>query len=303
MKGGRKLSFLAYYDKTPNGFGALTNYTIYNANVYDATQGITITPGAATQIDLNNPARVDKVFMTTGEIGNTSSAVNKGVEFDFDLGEIKPLRTTLFFSGAYSESKSWDNDEYTSSVRSALLPVRYTSYGLTPIKVIYPAAIDYTLYRRFLTTLRAVTNIPALKMVASLTTQVIWHDYSLSYSGNKQATGWIDEQLKRNAITNDMREGYIGFDGVYYATKPTTNDVVKISDLDIKESDQQPSKQPITWNMAFRLTKELSKAVGFSLYVNNSFFYEPFLKSNKSSTLVQRNTGTFGYGLEFFFNL
>lgn len=303
LKGGRKLSFLAYYDKTPNGFGALTNYTIYNANVYDATQGLTITPGVATQIDLNNPARVDKVFMTTGEIGNTSSAVNKGVEFDFDLGEIKPLRTTLFFSGAYSESKSWDNDEYTSSVRSALLPVRYTSYGLTPIKVIYPAAIDYTLYRRFLTTLRVVTNIPALKMVASLTTQVIWHDYSLSYSGNKQATGWIDEQLKRNAITNDMRDGYIGFDGVYYASKPTTNDVVKISDLDIRESDQQPSKQPITWNMAFRLTKELSKAVGFSLYVNNSFFYEPFLKNNKSSTLVQRNTGTFGYGVEFFFNL
>ena len=32
-------------------------------------------------------------------------------------------------------------------------------------------------------------------------------------------------------------------------------------------------------------------------------FYEPFLTQSNSNTLTQRNTGTFSFGVELFFNI
>ena len=45
--------------------------------------------------------------MTTGEIGNENVTVNKGIEFDFDLGVINPINTTIYFNGAYAEMETW----------------------------------------------------------------------------------------------------------------------------------------------------------------------------------------------------
>ena len=42
---------------------------------------------------------------------------------------------------------------------------------------------------------------------------------------------------------------------------------------------------------------------GLSFYVNNALFYEPFLTGNKTTTLSQRNTGTFQFGAELYLNL
>lgn len=81
-----------------------------------AQSGLIITPGAATTINYDLPARQDLIFMTTGRVGNTNTTVNKGMEFDFELGEIKPINTSIFFSGAYSETKSWSTDMNSRSV-------------------------------------------------------------------------------------------------------------------------------------------------------------------------------------------
>ncbi|GAE84683.1 TonB-dependent receptor [Bacteroides reticulotermitis JCM 10512] len=67
--------------------------------------------------------------------------------------------------------------------------------------------------------------------------------------------------------------------------------------------DNVPSKAPITWLVSGRLTKELGTIGGLSFYANNLFFYEPYLKSSTSNTLMQRNTGSFSFGVELFFNL
>lgn len=300
---GGTLSLLAYQDKTPDGFGNATEYFTYYSNIYTEAQGLIVTPGQPTKIDMGNPERCDLVFMTTGKIGNTNSMVNRGVEIDFNFGTIKPLNTSIFLSGAYQQTKVWNTDMNSSSVRTSLLPVDYTSHGTTPFKVIYPSALDYSRYSRFLNTLRIVTNIPQLKMVASFTAQVVWHDWNQSYVADKEAIGWIDGNLARHDISDEMKNGYIGMDGIYYAAKPDNQSSVLISDLTTKVSDNAPNKNPVTWNMSARLTKELGKFGGLSLYVNNCMFYEPYLSNNTTTTLTQRNTGTFGFGAELFINL
>lgn len=183
LPGNRRLSILAYRDRTPNGFGADTEYFTYQSNVYTTASGLIATPGGATVIDYDNPARSDLVFMTTGKIGNTNTTVNRGVEFDFDLGEIRPLRTSVYFSGAYSETKTWNTLYKSKSVPSAYLPADYSANNVTPFKLVYNN-YDYDKYRRFVNTLRLVTNIPSLRMVASFTGQVIWQDYRFNYIAN-----------------------------------------------------------------------------------------------------------------------
>ena len=303
LPGNRKLSFLAYRDRTPNGFGSATEYFTYASNVYTAQSGLIITPGAATTINYDLPARQDLIFMTTGRVGNTNTTVNKGMEFDFELGEIKPINTSIFFSGAYSETKSWSTDMNSRSVAVVNLPTSYSSYNTTPFKVVYPSGLDYNMYRRFINTLRLVTNIPSLRMVASFTAQAIWYDYNRSYIANTTPIGYITPDLAYHDITNDMQSGYLDMTGKYYSSLPSNTNCVKISDMNIKASDAVPTKNPITWNLSGRLTKELGNIGGLSLYVNNMMYYEPYLKSSTTTTLSQRNTNTFSYGVELYFNL
>ncbi len=297
----RKFSILAYHDRTPNGFASFTDYRTYTVNSYNATQGLTINAGLPTVVDYANPAYSTLYFGTTGRIGNTNTLINRGIEFDFDLGTIRALRTQFFFSGAYSESKSYSTDMATSTPVG--LSTTYTSMNTTPIKMVYPSAIDYSRYRRFLNTLRVVTSIPALRMVASFTGQVIWHDYSLSYTGAKTPIGWIDNALQYHSLSADQLSGFIGADGQYYATAPSGIESISVANQVLKAGTNIPAKAPITWNMSFRLTKEFGNFAGLSLYVNNSLFYEPFLTSSNSQTLTQRNTGNFSFGAELFIKL
>ena len=291
LPGGRKVNVLAYHDKTPDGFGAVTEYFTYNYNYYTLD---------AQHNSISNPAGVDSrlVYMTTGMIGNTNTTVNTGVEFDCDLGEVKPLATRFYLSGAWNQTKTWSTDMNAQSVRNALLPAYYQSLGLTPVKVVYPSGEDYTRYRRFLTTLRAVTHIPRLKMVASFTAQAIWHNSNYSYVADKEIIGYITPDLVYHEITPGQETITFPASGASGSADAS----VAISELAIKHSDNDPTKNPVTWNLQARLTKELGKVGGLSLYVNNALFYEPYLKGNNVTTLTQRNTGTFQFGAELSLN-
>lgn len=283
LPGGRKLSVLAYRDKTPDGFGSATEYFTYDYNYYTLD---------AQHTSISNPAATQPyvVFMTTGKIGNTNTTVNRGIEFDFDLGEVKPLHTRFYVSGAWNEAKTWSTDMNSASVRAALLPPLYSSVGATPFKVVYPDGQDFDRYRRFLTTLRAVTHIPALHMVASLTAQAIWHNSNYSFVADKDAIGYITADLQYHAISGQQ-------------TIPFEGGQVSVADLAMRHTDNDPTKNPVTWNLSARLTKELGKIGGLSFYVNNALFYEPYLKGNNTRTLSQRNTGTFQFGAELSLNL
>lgn len=313
LPGNRKMSILAYRDKTPNGFGALTEYLTYPVNIYydqssKNTSGLDFTK-QPTAINVNSPVRQDIIFMTRGLIGNTNTTVNRGIELDMDLGEIKPLCTNFYLSGAWSETKTWSTDMDSQTPNS--VPTSYSrGLGLTPFKIVYASGGDFDRYRRFVTTLRAVTHIPALKMVASLTAQAIWHNSSWGYTATKMPIGWYDRDVVYHEISEKMYNGYLGMDAKYYDSDPKQSadpavqqEAMQISKMVRKSNDNEPTKTPVTWNTSVRLTKELGKVGGLSFYVNNALFYEPFLEGNKTTTLTQRNTGTFSFGAELYLNL
>ena len=292
LPGNRKLSILAYQDRTPNGFEAASDYFTYTYNLFDDTH-------MPSGMETGNPdfstgyAYQFTCFATTGQLANTDKTINRGVEYDFDLGEIKPLKTNIYFSGAWNETKTdWSTRMNTTSVPAALLTgTIYAGRNISPVRIVYPSGLDYTRLRRFVTTLRAVTHIPQLNMVASFTAQAIWHNSTWSYTADKNPIGWISNDL----IYHDINSAdYITFDGGQIAT----ND----EKLQLKYSDNEPTKSPTTWNLSARLTKEISKTGTLSLYVDNCLFYEPYLKGNNTNSLTQRNTGKFAFGAELSIN-
>jgi len=290
LPGGRKLSITAYQDRTPNGFSSAIQYVTYQSLQYaDPT---------AYQSGIAND--VPSIFWTTnGQVSNDNVLQNRGIEFDFDLGRIKPLNTNIYFSGAWQESKSWSEGLNTANPQD--LPADYKSRSTTPYKLVYPSGVDYSRSRRFVNTIRLVTNIPQLRMVASFTGQVIWHSSSYSYNADKDPYAFITTDLQWHNISSDQLGGYLDINGNWSATQPASG--ISLEKQLIRPNENDVVKEPITWNLSARLTKEFGKFAGLSFYANNVLYYEPFMTTNTSGTLNQRNTSSYSFGVELFFNL
>ena len=291
FKNGMTFSVVGYQDYLKSGFGNFTEYSVYYANYYTATQGIRQDADGMPYIEWNNPARVDTVFTTSGRIGNTQASLNRGVEFDFNLGQIKAIRTSVLLSGAYMETQTWTTGPNYASPAGIPASSVYAQGGSNtpPFKLQYPSGVSRDIDRRFSANLRLVCNIPRMKMVASLANQVIFYQYRHTTNQKSDPFAWIDTDLSVHDITQAM------LNDPDYRIKG-----ILLSAQRRNPADSQPVTQPPIWLMNMRLTKDVSKNFGFSFYVNNAFFHMPYQSSSASGTLTERNTGTFSFGVEMY---
>ncbi len=288
---GMSASVVAYRDYMDNGFGNYTEYSLYTANYYTATQGILLDANGKPYIDWQHPARVDTVWTTNGRIGNTQASLDRGIEFDVNLGQIKPIRTSVIVSGAYMETQTWTTGPNYSSPSGIPATSVYAQGGANtpPFKLLYPSGQSKDINRHFSMNLRLVCNIPRMKMVISLANQVIFYQYKHTTNLKSDPIAWIDTDLSYHEITQDM------LDDASYMIKG-----VSLAAQRKNPADSSPVTQPPIWLMNMRLTKDVSKNFGFSFFVNNAFFYMPYQASSYSGTLTERNTGTFSFGVEMY---
>lgn len=291
FKNGMSVSVVAYRDYMKNGFGNMTEYSVYYANYYTAQQGIRMGADNIPYIDWKNPARVDTVFTTSGRIGNTQASLDRGVEFDVNLGQIKPIRTSVLLSGAWMETQTWSTGRNFSSPSGIPASSVYAQGGANtpPFKLEYPSGVSRSIDRRFSANLRLVCNIPRMKMVISASNQVIFYTYRHTTNQKSDPFGWIDTDLSYHEITDAM-----------LADPDYRIKGILLSAQRKNPADSQPVTQPPIWLMNMRLTKDVSKSFGFSFFVNNAFFYMPYQASSYSGTLSERNTGTFSFGVEMY---
>ena len=288
---GMSFSVVAYRDYMKNGFGNLTEYSIYYSNYYTAVQGIQVDAEGRPSLDWKNPARVDTVFTTSGRIGNTQASLDRGVEFDINFGQIKPIRTSVLLSGAYMETQTWNTGRNYSSPSGIPAGSVYAQGGSNtpPFKLEYPAGLQKSIDRRFSANLRLVCNIPRMKMVISASNQVVFYSYRHTTNQKSDPFAWIDTDLSYHEITQAMLDD-----------PETRIKGILLSAQRRNPADSQPVTQPAIWLMNMRLTKDVSKNFGFSFFVNNAFYYMPYQSSSYSGTLTERNTGTFSFGVEMY---
>ena len=294
FKNGMTASVVAYQDYMKNGFGNYTEYDVYYSNYYSAQKGIVLDASGNPYVDWGSPARVDTVFTTSGRIGNTQASLNRGVEFDINFGQIKAIRTSVLLSGAWMETQTWTTGPNFSSPSAIPAGSVYAQGGANtpPFKLLYPSGLSKDIDRRLSANLRLVCNIPRMKMVASLSNQVIFYTYRHTTNQKSDPIAWIDTDLSYHEITQSM------LDDPNYMIKG-----VSLAAQRKNPADSNPVTQPPIWLMNMRLTKDVSKNFGFSFFVNNAFFYMPYQASSYSGTLTERNTGTFSFGVEMYIKI
>ncbi len=321
-----KLSLTAFYERMNNGFSFERYYDtfIYNnyANLdyielgldpeihvldpyFVQGQGVFyIDPLTGTETKV--PVEQDTVFVSYTYPLNCISTTKKGLELSLDLGRIEFLKTSVIVDGAYLMIKRLEMNDYLEKPLSTYMSKPFPLVGL------YPGG-EGTLNERINTNIRTVTHISKLKMVFTITTQIIWYE--------RKQTIYEDPDGNILVYTNDPVEnpytdytqikyidaiGYYDLAMNYHIYTPDPGLSKPYSDLTDPQGDEyifSPRTYPPVFQVNLRVTKEISDETVLSFYVNNVTNYRPLQKiSGRLESYERRNQPIyFGAELKFKF--
>ncbi len=270
--GQMNFSVTGYNEKLKNGYSFGSDFDSYHLFDLIKYTGVNRT-GTYPELTVD---KTTKIVLGYNKPLNDKINENNGVEFDFDFGQIKAIRTSFILNGAWMQSKlySTSNSFYEKSPDA---DGTYKDIG------VYGSG-DGSLYERFSTNLRIVHNIPRIGFVISLSMQTIWTD-THKYLG----------------LENKYPIGYLSASNLSYtpivAGSSISPDIQRQILLNREITD---SYSPLClFNL--RLTKEIKKFGGFAFFVNNLFNSNP-LEENKRNpgNYKSRNPEQF-FGTEIWF--
>lgn len=142
------------------------------------------------------PSIVDTTFMSYRRPVNDMINDKWGIEFTFDIAQIKAINTAINISGAYMNMKS-TSAELTQKLYSGTVNNR-----TFPYVGIYGGSSTMStgsIRERLSTNIRFVTHIPRIAMVVTLTAQMVFMDRTLNISefGGNALPYFYDENGRR----------------------------------------------------------------------------------------------------------
>ena len=197
---------------------------------------------------------------------NTSVSFKRGIEYTLNLGEFKPLRTSLNITGAWFHIK---RQRMTESYANVDVDTRLNPANVYMVKL--PGGSG-SILDRFNSNFAFITQIPALKMIFTTTVQVVWYDSSQSIYEDENGNS---RYRMRSFPDGDYMAvdpiGYYDMDANWY---PWTDEAASNKMLYIYMSrthDFNLEKDVIEpWAMlSFRLTKEIGRVAELSFIANN----------------------------------
>ena len=195
---------------------------------------------------------------------NNINRINKGVEFELDLGKFQSLNTSLNLNGAYTSTQSLTNNEY-------ILQQNVAGRETTRIGVFAPGR--GTVSDRLVTTLRAIHHIPELRFIVTLSAQTIWMDQNKYVGYDSLPIGYIP-----------MTDSSENLDVVYF-TEQERQSINNISDPDlflaINDGYYIKEEWSPLWLFNIKLTKEFKGGLNFSFFANNFINYRPLESSTR----------------------
>ena len=270
---GMRLSVTAFRELLKNGYSFGTDRSCFQLFELKKYEGI----AQEGTYPLLKYSDASDVVVSYYKPLNNKVNDTKGVEFDLDFGQIKPIRTSFVLTGAYMVTDSYSSTE-SYFQKSPDPKTGYRDIGVY-------AAGDGSRYSRFSTNFRVIHNIPKIGFVVSLAVQTIWSD-THEYLGteNIRPIGYISaKNLKYTEIGPD---------------DPVSDDIQKqiLENRLIKETHR-----PL-WLCNLRVTKEIGEYLGFTFFLNNVFRTNPLEESkrNPGTWSSSRNPAQF-FGIEAWF--
>lgn len=273
---GQRLSITAYHDKIDNAYDYMTTLNSLQYALiptYTVQQEVAGGKPILSDVVTNTPYVFTYTTPTNGR-----QIINKGAEFDFDMGRFDAIRTSFQLTGAYQSTKSTTTIPY-------ILAQEVPNKTMTRVGVFAPRGTDS---ERLMTTLRAIHHIPELRFILTLTAQTIWIDKERNVDYSSLPIGYIPvgsdkpmdivyfSEAERQQITSADRDIYLSLSDATFRTE---------------------SWKPL-WLFNMKLTKEFAKNMGFSFYANNFINNRPLVRSTRNpEQFTKRNIDIF-FGTE-----
>lgn len=252
----------------------------------------------------------DTVFRIYRMPGNNMTTVKRGVEYVIGLGKIEALSTSFNLDGAWMFQRQYTTRPYYSETH-AMHPSKPGK--IYPYLALMPAG-ESTVMKRLNTNIRSITHIPSIRMIFSLTTQIVWNErrlYRWDDEEGKPRVYYYDREGKRidgSPSAYDYREetrhidpvGFLDYTGTFhtwlkeYSLSLAYNRMVNSFSRNYYFTEES---QPPLIQFNLRMTKEFNDHVSASFMVNNFFKMHPRVLSNRSGSVSRKNAPLY-FGVE-----
>ena len=314
---GIKGSIAYYNEKMRNGYSTMYTPGVYSYREYNYS-------GAETPVyidDPNNPGQ--KVLGVNGEPldyetvtkfkriakpGNNNKYDKQGVEYTFDFGQIRAIRTSIIVNGAYMQMKNMPDvgvkQLFDLSYNSGKIQINGENVynpvygGYDGGKSLQGTAIR----KRFNSNFSFITHIPKLRLITSLTVQCVWLDRSRSFKnsgvyyedaeGNKiyDFEGQVDGTLYKDPDWYmDAAGNVLPFDpSLYDGELGNAFQIYRTTSTNSSLFVQNSFKPYFMANI--RITKEIGNIAQISFYANNFTNSRPKMKLQSTGSYRMVNT-------------
>ncbi|MBN1819139.1 MAG: TonB-dependent receptor [Prolixibacteraceae bacterium] len=311
---GVKFIFTAFKENIKNGFNWLPQYYGMVYRKWDQLEGEGKNPyfedGNIFYTENNQTLTVPfnnyRDFHSYRSPENSYAVNKKGLEYVIDFGEIKSIRTDFRIDGAYYYiNRIGSVKPFTEKKNISYLGSKF------PYLTLFPGN-DGDTDERLNSNFKTITHIPELKMVFTLSTQLIWIDKGRNYwedeNGNPLAYSLGENNKKLYGDFEGVDKIFIDPVGFYdmdmnfhewqdnYSFENPYAFMVKEVDSDYFDYDTYP----VLWQLNLKLTKEFGNKAKLSFFANNMFNHRPLHKNKRTGYYSRRNqTAYFGAELKF----
>ena len=245
----------------------------------------------------------DEKFVSYSRFQNANTRIKKGLEYTFDFGKIEKIRTSFVVNGAWMQTETYETDApYWESIH-------YTVYSGNTSKqesfaVKFQNKNGYgTVFERLNSNLNIITHIPEIKMLVTLTTQMVWYekDWRKTYNDYKMySLSELREYLQLpNLFPYENEDDFYYYLPVCYKNYDNIEKVYNNSDFAENLAQQAIDKNykyrfaalklPPLYLCNIKISKDISKRFKLSFYANNFLNVRPWVLDERSGRYLRRN--------------
>lgn len=288
------ISLTAYDEKMANGYSYGLLPSSFNYFIHQAYKVSQENPGAIPSVTKGTTTRT---FFKVYKPGNDIVSVNRGLEYEVDLGRFDAIRTSFYINGA------WTRGEYSTRGYTYNTSVNSNESGEYNIAVYEPGR-ETDINERHITTLRMTHNIPSIGFVITLTTQANWFTKTWTTYRNT----YKSSDPSRAGKEYDVFTSYLSYKTGKLETLEWNESVLSDPEFSYLTGEHGDSVRYIVEKYTpfvlfnLNLTKEIGDIMTASFYVNNIFNSRPLYRMKSSGSKVERGIPIF-FGFELKVNI
>lgn len=276
---GYSLSLTFFKEHSDRGFESVAEYSPVRYTRY-------VDPIDGQPIVGRRPEKEDYVadpyatFVDMDIVRNSMKVEKKGLEYLLRFPKIIPLSTTVEINGAYYDTR------YSSGAPLQYHPAFRDDDRPQPYVGIYRRQ-DITRQRIFNTNLWFNTNIPRYKMIFTTFFQFIWLNEEMRINGDEYPSAYFDTDGRMHTVDDrilqSIKDGHTVWRH-YHIYKEDFSETM-----------------PVSLTVNFKVTKEFSRMIRASFFVNNILDINPLYKNRYNQNVRVWQKSFFGAEMTFSF--